>query len=168
MLEKPVQGDVYDPSVIYVRHEPKVNTMNEIDPEKLAKYLDPEFYKVTPDSKTKDAGQLEIEDKEKMDMEFDLDEDLEEEIEKANLQAAILTPREYQYELYQKALVENVIVVLDTGAGKTLISIMLIKQMVLTERQERLSRIEVYCIMRDLFQMLIRTFFIDKNGFFLS
>lgn len=40
-----------------------------------------------------------------------------------------LVPREYQYELFKKAVNENIIAVLDTGTGKTLISVMLIKHM---------------------------------------
>jgi endoribonuclease Dicer len=78
-----------------------------------------------------------------MNIDFDLDDDLEEELQEDNRKTAMLQPREYQYELFSKALEENVIAVLDTGAGKTLISIMLIKQMVLQERQERLTRREV-------------------------
>jgi replicative superfamily II helicase len=46
-----------------------------------------------------------------------------------------LVPREYQYELYKRAISENIIAVLDTGAGKTLISVMLIKHMLLIENE---------------------------------
>ncbi|KAG2230114.1 hypothetical protein INT48_006271, partial [Thamnidium elegans] len=42
-------------------------------------------------------------------------------------------PREYQYEILKKAVSENIIAVLDTGAGKTLISVMLIKHMKMIE-----------------------------------
>lgn len=142
-LEEGAKGDVYDPSVKYVPLEPIENKMNEKDPNLLSKYLDPEFLGAEPDAKTKDANQLEIEDKEKLNYDFDLDEEEDEAIETEKLAEAILHPREYQFELYKVALDDNVIVVLDTGAGKTLISIMLIKQMVLNERQARLHRIEV-------------------------
>jgi superfamily II DNA or RNA helicase len=50
-----------------------------------------------------------------------------------------ITPREYQYELFQKAVNENVISVLGTGAGKTLISVMLIKHISSIESQKRLN-----------------------------
>lgn len=44
-----------------------------------------------------------------------------------------MNPREYQYEILKKAVSENIIAVLDTGAGKTLISVMLIKHMKMIE-----------------------------------
>ncbi|GAA5805026.1 hypothetical protein HPULCUR_010539 [Helicostylum pulchrum] len=44
-----------------------------------------------------------------------------------------MIPREYQYEILKKAVSENIIAVLDTGAGKTLISVMLIKHMKMIE-----------------------------------
>lgn len=144
MQLKDNSGDVYDPTVRYVPLEEIENKMNDVDPKLLSKYLDPEFLGATPDSKTKDSGQLEIEEKEKLELDFELEEEEDEAIEREKLEAAILTPREYQYELYEKALHDNVIVVLDTGAGKTLISIMLIKQQVLNEKQARLHRIEVH------------------------
>ncbi|CAO0799484.1 unnamed protein product [Mucor circinelloides] len=135
-------GDYIDPSVKYVPLEPIQNNMNDVDPAILSKYLDPEFIDAKPDDKAKEMEQLELEAKERMDIDFDLDDELEEELENEQLIAARLQPREYQYELFTKALEENVIAVLDTGSGKTLISIMLIKQMVLNERQERLTRRE--------------------------
>ncbi|RCI04146.1 Dicer-like protein 1, partial [Rhizopus stolonifer] len=135
-------GDYMDPTVRYVPLEPIENHMNDVDRSRLVKYLDPEFIDAEVDSKAKDAGQLELEHKEKIDTEFDLDEAIANELRGVNLQEAMLNPREYQYELYQKALEENVIVVLDTGAGKTLISVMLIKSMVLQEREARLTRFE--------------------------
>lgn len=137
-------GDYIDPNVTYIPLEPVENNMNDIDPKILSKYLDPEFIDAKPDDKTKEMEQLELEQKEKMDIDFDIDDDLEEELQEESRKTAMLQPREYQYELFSKALEENVIAVLDTGAGKTLISIMLIKQMVLQERQERLTRREVH------------------------
>lgn len=47
-----------------------------------------------------------------------------------------MTPREYQYEILKKAESENIIAVLDTGAGKTLISVMLVKHMQLIEDEK--------------------------------
>lgn len=136
-------GDFVDPTVKYVPLEPLANNMNEIEPERLRQYLDPEFLDATPDSRTIDSGQLEIEENERMDYDFDLDAELEEELKEDDLKAAMMAPREYQFELFQKALEGNAIAVLDTGAGKTLISVMLIKHMVLQEKQERLTRRQV-------------------------
>ncbi|RUS20581.1 putative dicer-like protein [Endogone sp. FLAS-F59071] len=55
-------------------------------------------------------------------------------------------PRQYQIELYDKAVVGNIISVLDTGSGKTLIAIMLIKEMAARERTERAAQPERLCI----------------------
>ena len=45
-----------------------------------------------------------------------------------------LLPRHYQIELYEKARDRNIIAVLGTGQGKTLISVLLIKYMLAKER----------------------------------
>lgn len=101
------------------------NRMNDIASSELSKYLSLEFINASPETKTLNKKQVvEVEEKE----------------EPKETAFTKLVPREYQYELYQKALHENIIVVLDTGMGKTLISTMLIKQMVLNERQARLTR----------------------------
>lgn len=51
--------------------------------------------------------------------------------------ANLLSPRKYQIELFEKARAGNIISVLDTGSGKTLIAIMLIKEMAAQERVEQ-------------------------------
>lgn len=104
-------GDFVDPTVKYVPLEPLANNMNEIEPERLRQYLDPEFLDATPDSRTIDSGQLEIEENERMDYDFDLDAELEEELKEDDLKAAMMAPREYQFELFQKALEGNAIAV---------------------------------------------------------
>ncbi|KAG1233174.1 hypothetical protein G6F35_001373 [Rhizopus arrhizus] len=134
-------SDYVDNSVEYIPLIPKENNMNEKDPSHLSKYLDPEFFNATPDTKTKDLGFIELEQKERLEMDYEDDKDYQIEQEQAQ-QAAKLAPREYQYDLFQKALKENIITVLDTGAGKTLISVMLIKHMTKLEREARLTRRE--------------------------
>ncbi|CEP11830.1 hypothetical protein [Parasitella parasitica] len=51
-----------------------------------------------------------------------------------------LSPREYQYEIFKKAALGNTIAVLDTGAGKTLIAVMLIKHMLGIEHENSKSK----------------------------
>ncbi|TPX72392.1 hypothetical protein SpCBS45565_g00534 [Spizellomyces sp. 'palustris'] len=48
-----------------------------------------------------------------------------------------VTPRAYQHEVLAKAIDSNVIAVLDTGSGKTLISVMLINHMARLEQERR-------------------------------
>ncbi|KAI9294789.1 hypothetical protein K502DRAFT_304512, partial [Neoconidiobolus thromboides FSU 785] len=58
-------------------------------------------------------------------------------------------PRQYQIELFEKAKKDNIIAVLETGTGKTLIAIMLIKHILLNEKVLRLKQPErqrKYCI----------------------
>ncbi|GES59863.1 dicer-like protein 1 [Aspergillus terreus] len=49
----------------------------------------------------------------------------------------ILNPREYQIELFERAKVQNTIAVLDTGSGKTLIAVLLLKHVIQTELIDR-------------------------------
>jgi hypothetical protein len=136
--------DYVDEAVKYLPPTPLENNMNDGDPSRLAKYLDPEFLNATLDGEGVDAGRLEIEDKEHMSqLNLDLNDKEMENLIEENERIAMLAPREYQFELFQKALNENVITVLDTGTGKTLISVMLIKEMVSREREARLTRREV-------------------------
>ncbi|KAL7748310.1 Dicer-like protein 1 [Sorochytrium milnesiophthora] len=51
--------------------------------------------------------------------------------------AAALTARNYQYELLQHAIADNVIAFLPTGSGKTLIAVLLLKHM--HEREQKLA-----------------------------
>jgi endoribonuclease Dicer len=49
----------------------------------------------------------------------------------------VLIPRQYQQEIFLKAQQKNVIAVLDTGSGKTLISALLIKWIASQERSQK-------------------------------
>nr|CAG8438547.1 9096_t:CDS:2 [Entrophospora candida] len=55
----------------------------------------------------------------------------------------VLVARKYQIELFERAKKDNVIAALDTGSGKTFISVMLIKDVVAEERQLRATRREL-------------------------
>jgi len=98
--------------------------------------LDAEFINATPDSL---ALPLEfIIDEESLDIPEE-EQDQSTEVKKPQ-KPLELDPREYQLELLEKAIKENIIAVLDTGSGKTLIAVMLIKEMDLIEKQERETR----------------------------
>lgn len=157
-MEKLDISEYVDETVKYVVPPPLENNMNDGDPERLSKYLDPEFLGATPDAKAIDPGQLEIEAKEHLNLDLDLNDDELEQLNEENLKTAMLAPREYQFELFQKALNENVITVLDTGSGKTLISVMLIKEMARLEREARLTRREVSKLYQFITWTLIVTF----------
>jgi endoribonuclease Dicer len=49
----------------------------------------------------------------------------------------IKDPREYQIELFERAKSENIIAVLDTGSGKTLIGVLLLKHILDKELEDR-------------------------------
>ncbi|EQL36855.1 dicer-like protein 1 [Blastomyces dermatitidis ATCC 26199] len=58
-------------------------------------------------------------------------------IDKQDFTSVIHDPREYQLELFEKAKTANTIAVLDTGSGKTLIAVLLLKQMIQNELADR-------------------------------
>ena len=49
----------------------------------------------------------------------------------------ITDPREYQVELFERAKKQNTIAVLDTGSGKTLIAVLLLKHIIDQELEDR-------------------------------
>lgn len=49
----------------------------------------------------------------------------------------ISTPREYQLELFEKAKEKNIVAVLDTGSGKTLIAVLLLRHVFAQELEDR-------------------------------
>lgn len=56
-----------------------------------------------------------------------------------NLSDEFESPRQYQTDILQKAKYSNIIAVLDTGAGKTLISLLLLKYMKTLKEAWKLS-----------------------------
>ncbi|KAI9045212.1 putative RNA helicase/RNAse III [Aspergillus affinis] len=58
-------------------------------------------------------------------------------IAKQDLGVGILDPREYQVELFERAKSQNTIAVLDTGSGKTLIAVLLLKHIIHDELVDR-------------------------------
>jgi endoribonuclease Dicer len=54
-----------------------------------------------------------------------------------------LIPRQYQRELLFKAVDGNVIAVMDTGSGKTLVAVMLIQEMLRREKEAQRGPKEV-------------------------
>lgn len=59
--------------------------------------------------------------------------------------ASPLIPRQYQLQIYERALNENTIVVMDTGSGKTLVAAMLIKEMRRREVKANRALAKVRC-----------------------
>ncbi|PWN52134.1 hypothetical protein IE53DRAFT_367453, partial [Violaceomyces palustris] len=57
-----------------------------------------------------------------------------------------LTPRSYQSEIYERAKEQNVIVCLDTGSGKTLVSVLLLQHMRDQELQLRRRRVSLFLV----------------------
>ncbi|CAG8237951.1 unnamed protein product [Penicillium salamii] len=55
------------------------------------------------------------------------------------VEAGALDPREYQIQLFEKAKIQNTIAVLDTGSGKTLVAVLLLKYIL---ERELLARAE--------------------------
>lgn len=57
--------------------------------------------------------------------------------ESAAAQAKLHDPREYQLELFERAKKDNTIAVLDTGSGKTLIAVLLLRHVLDQELEDR-------------------------------
>ncbi|KAE8352631.1 ATP-dependent helicase dcl1 [Aspergillus coremiiformis] len=58
-------------------------------------------------------------------------------VAKQDAGAGMLDPREYQVELFERAKSQNTIAVLDTGSGKTLIAVLLLKHVIQIELIDR-------------------------------
>ncbi|RAL13999.1 putative RNA helicase/RNAse III [Aspergillus homomorphus CBS 101889] len=56
---------------------------------------------------------------------------------KHDLAAGTLDPREYQVELFERAKIQNTIAVLETGSGKTLIAVLLLRHTLQNELNDR-------------------------------
>ncbi|KAK5683827.1 Dicer-like protein 1 [Elasticomyces elasticus] len=86
-----------------------------------------------------DAAQVALKPKNKQQRLIDTDD---EELSIHNLMSKqgaeiIKNPRQYQLELFERAKTENCIAVLDTGSGKTLIAVMLLKWIIDQELEDR-------------------------------
>ncbi|KAI9705414.1 MAG: Dicer-like protein 1 [Candelina mexicana] len=82
----------------------------------------------------------------------------------------ITDPREYQLELFQKAKKQNIIAVLDTGSGKTLIAVLLLKHTLDQEledralgKQHRISFFLVDCVTLVFQQYAVLECNLDQN-----
>lgn len=124
----------------------ETSNINDMDPNVLSRYIDPEFLNAKPDDRVRTVEQALTQEQEELEDPPELLNDFE--VEEQTKPMA-LEPREYQYELYLKAVEENVIAVLDTGSGKTLIAVMLIKTIAAQEREERLKRRHVSRVSND-------------------
>lgn len=113
-------------------------SMNQGDLEKLSRYIDPAFLGATPDKEAKTADQYMLE--EELNLVDSEEAMIMEDVDDAPQGPIMLEPREYQHELFCRARDENAIAVLDTGSGKTLIAVMLLRHAVHKEREERLQR----------------------------
>ena len=58
-------------------------------------------------------------------------------MEKQDFTKFITDPRDYQLELFERAKIQNTIAVLDTGSGKTLIAVLLLKHVIDIELEDR-------------------------------
>ncbi|KAM3069604.1 Dicer-like protein 1 [Clarireedia jacksonii] len=58
-------------------------------------------------------------------------------IDQAENQQIISSPRDYQIELFERAKEKNIIAVLDTGSGKTLIAVLLLRHIFAQELEDR-------------------------------
>lgn len=125
------------PSLVDTMDTIEATNINDVDAKDLSRFIDPEFLDAKPDNRTRTVEQALTQEKEELEDPPDLLDDFEVE---ENTRPLALQPREYQYELYLKAVEENVIAVLDTGSGKTLIAVMLIKTIAAQEREERMKR----------------------------
>ena len=58
-------------------------------------------------------------------------------VKQQNTRQIISSPREYQVELFERAKEKNIIAVLDTGSGKTLIAVLLLRHIIAQELEDR-------------------------------
>nr|A1CBC9.2 RecName: Full=Dicer-like protein 1; Includes: RecName: Full=Endoribonuclease dcl1; Includes: RecName: Full=ATP-dependent helicase dcl1 [Aspergillus clavatus NRRL 1] len=58
-------------------------------------------------------------------------------VAKQDVGGGLLDPREYQIELFERAKAQNTIAVLDTGSGKTLIAVLLLRHVLQNELNDR-------------------------------
>lgn len=58
-------------------------------------------------------------------------------VNQAESRQIISTPREYQVELFERAKEKNIIAVLDTGSGKTLVAVLLLRHIFAQELEDR-------------------------------
>jgi len=93
--------------------------------------------KVIADNFIQDMNEKLIRDGNKVQPEYDVQPSAKWLIDRCGDRQIISTPREYQLELFEKAKEKNLIAVLDTGSGKTLIAVLLLRYILAQELQDR-------------------------------
>lgn len=85
----------------------------------------------------KDINKKLVKEKNKVQSQDVSDQSIKWLINQSESRMIISTPREYQVELFDRAKARNIIAVLDTGSGKTLIAVLLLRHILSQELEDR-------------------------------